>query len=160
MAAQHPHQRRHLVPREERRRAAAEVHLLDLRAAFDQAAHDLDLAADVLDVLGAAPVILRDHLVAGAVVADRVAERHVHVQRQGRRRPLLVARVQRVDVALRGDPGVKAVGGGVRGVARTEPVVLLHQDGVEHEVGCSGNGGADRGICSTDSPVSGMKAAT
>ena len=131
---------RHLVPREERRRAAAQVQLLDLRAALDQAAHDLDLAAHVLDVLGAAPVILGDHLVARAVVADRVAERDVHVQRQRRRRPLLVARVERVDVLLGGDAGVEAVGGGIRGVARAESVVLLHQGGVEDEVGCSGNG--------------------
>ena len=104
------------------------------------AAHDLDLAADVLDVLGRAPVVLGDDLVARAVVADRVAERDVHVQRQRRRRPLVVARGERVDVVLGLDAGVKAISSGVRGVARTESVVFLHQGGVEDEVGCGGIG--------------------
>ena len=70
--------------------------------AFDHAADDADLAADILDVLGAAAVVLGDDLVARAVVADRVAERHVDVQRQRLRMDgvPLVARVQRVDVML------------------------------------------------------------
>jgi len=45
--------------------------------------------------------------------------------------------MERVDVPLGGDAGMKAIGGGIRGVARTESVVLLHQDGVEYEVGCN-----------------------
>ena len=151
-AAQHAHQRGHLVAREERRRAAAPVKLLDDRVALDHAADDADFAADVLDVLGAAAVVLGDDLVARAVVADRVAERHVHVQRQRLRmnRVPLVARMQRVDVMLGLEPVVKAVGGRVGGVAGTEQVVLLHQRGVEHEVGGSkGRGhriGAGRGV--------------
>ena len=111
--------------------------------ALDHAADDADLAADVPDVLGAAAVVLGDDLVAGAVVADGVAERHVHVQRQRLRvhRVPLVARVQRVDVVLGPEPVVKAVGGRVGRVAGAEQVVLLHQRGVEDEVG----GGKGRG---------------
>jgi hypothetical protein len=116
------------------------VQLLDLRAALDQAADDVDLAAEVTDVLRRAPVILGDDLVAGAVVADRVAERDVHVQRQRGLRPLVVACVERVDVVLGGDAGMETVGSGIRGVARTEPVVFLHQGGVEDEVGSGGGG--------------------
>jgi hypothetical protein len=35
--------------------------------------------AEILQVLGRAPMILRNNLVAGAVIADRVAERDVKV---------------------------------------------------------------------------------
>ena len=142
-AAQHAHEVGHLVAGEEGRRAAAPVQLLDGGSPLDHAADDADLAADVPDVLGAAAVVLGDDLVAGAVVADGVAERHVDVQRQRLRvqRVALVARVQRVDVVLGPEAVVKAVGGRVGRVAGAEQVVLLHQRGVEDEVG----GGKGRG---------------
>ena len=87
-----------LVAREERRRAAAPVQLLDLGPPSTSAPTMRDLATQVPDVLGRAAMILGDDLVAGAVVADRVAERDMHVERQRRRRALVIASGERLDV--------------------------------------------------------------
>ena len=78
-AADHGHQRAQLVVREERRSAAAPVQLADALVRAEEIAHELELASEVADVLRGTPAVLRDHLVAAAVVADRAAERQVHV---------------------------------------------------------------------------------
>ena len=134
LPAQRAHQRAHLVVRQERRRAAAPVQLDHRRRALDQSADDADLLLDVADVLGGVVVVLGDDLVARAVVADRVAERHVHVQRQRRRD---VARRQRVDVVGGREAVVEAVRRRIRRVARADAVVLAHQRFVEGD-GCGG----------------------
>ena len=132
-AAQPTHQRRHFVARQERRRAATPVKLLHGRCAFDQRRDEVDLAPDVRDVLGRAAVVLREDLVACAVIADRVAERQVHVQRQRLRRADMVALGERVDVVGGREAVVEAVGGRIRRVARAEAVVLGDERRVEFE---------------------------
>jgi hypothetical protein len=129
--AQRPHQRRHLVPGQEGRRAAAPVQLLDVARALQQVGDGLDLAADVADVFGRAAVILGDHLVARAVVADGVAERHVHVQRKRLVGPQAIALLQRIDVVVGGECPGETVRGRVRGVTRPVAVVLADQRGIE-----------------------------
>jgi hypothetical protein len=79
MLADDFHQPLHLVVAEEGRRAAAEMQLDHVAAAFQRRLLHGNFLAQVLDVLGGAAVILGDDLVAGAVVADRVAERYVDV---------------------------------------------------------------------------------
>jgi hypothetical protein len=74
------HQLAHLVVREEGRRAAAPVQLDDVVRAVEVLALQVELLGQVLQVLGRAPVILGDDLVAGAVIADGVAERDMEVQ--------------------------------------------------------------------------------
>ena len=69
------------------------------------------------------PAIARDDLVAGAVVADRAAERQVHVERQrprGRRRCAVRSSARTVRRGI--ERLDEAVGGGVRGVARSGSV--------------------------------------
>jgi hypothetical protein len=73
------HQLAHLVVRQEGRRAAAPVQLHHLAAALQAAGLQLHFFAEVFQVLGRAAMVLGDDLVAGAVVADRVAEGDVHV---------------------------------------------------------------------------------
>jgi len=76
------HQLAHLVVRQEGRRTAAPVQLGHLVLAVDtlQAARlKRQFLGQVFQVFGAAPVILGDDLVTGAVIADGVAERDVEV---------------------------------------------------------------------------------
>jgi hypothetical protein len=88
------------------------VQLRHRRVAFDQRADDRDLAFQVAHVARRAAAVARDDLVARAVVADRVAERQVHVERQRLRGPRLVARLQRGDVLRRAESFMEAVGRG------------------------------------------------
>ncbi|EXI65287.1 MAG: hypothetical protein AW08_03335 [Candidatus Accumulibacter adjunctus] len=75
------HQLAHLVMRQEGRCAAAPVQLRHLLvAALEAAALQCQFARQVFQVLGGAAMVLGDDLVAGAVVADGVAERDVEVQ--------------------------------------------------------------------------------
>ncbi len=78
---EHVHQAHELRLAQQRRRAAAEVELLDA-GARQVAAHQIRLERERLQVGRDAFALLGRDLVAAAVVADRVAERQVHVQRQ------------------------------------------------------------------------------
>ena len=116
------------------------MQLRDRRGRINEPAHNLDLVCEIADVFFRTAVVLGDDLVAGAVIADGVAERYVQVQRQRLHCRAGCSREQRVDELLGGEPLGETVGGGIRGIARAEPVVLLHQGGVEDELGCGGVG--------------------
>ncbi len=82
-----------------------------------RAGHDADFPRQVVQVLRRPAVIAGDDLVARAVVANGVAERQVHVQRQRRRRGTDVARQQRVNQL----PGTEILAEPVRGRIRRIP---------------------------------------
>src|SRR5690606_33374660 len=79
MAAYAGHQFAHLRMREEGRRAAAPVQLHDFVRALQLRRLHGDFLADILDVLVRVRLVLGDDLVAGAVVANRIAERDMYV---------------------------------------------------------------------------------
>src|SRR5207247_637195 len=78
-------------------------------------------------------VVLGDDLVARAVIADVLAERQVHIQRQRPRRGARNAREQRIDVLFGGKCLGEAIGGGIRRVPRPEAVVFANQRRVERQ---------------------------
>ena len=80
MFARRGHQLPHFVMREEGRRAAAPVQLDHVMVAIQVLALQRQLLRQIFQILGGAPVILGDDLVAGAVIADGVAERDMEVQ--------------------------------------------------------------------------------
>lgn len=135
VGAQLRHEFAQLAGTEEGRGSATEVQLLDHLLAGEVAADDLDLADQARKVRRAAPAILGDHLVAGAVVADVGAERDVHVERQGVSG--LPAVAQGVQLVERADAFVELHGGRIGGVTRAGKVVAPNQvsvpaNGVEH----------------------------
>ncbi len=73
------HQLAQLVVGQEGRRAAAQVQLQDFPRAIEAGHLEIHFLFKVSQVLCRAAVILGDDLVAGAVVADRIAERDVEV---------------------------------------------------------------------------------
>ncbi len=77
--AQVVHQFIHLRVRQIGRRAAAQVQLFDLLGAAQQRRLHADLALEVAKVDSRLVALLRDDLVAGAVVAQRLAERDMQV---------------------------------------------------------------------------------
>ena len=129
VAPQHGHQFGQFLVVEEGGRAAPQMQLADRSAPAQVPDVQVDLAAQQLQVGCTALMVLGDDLVAGAVVAERLAEGDVHVdgqrQRQGRRpaaplleRKLVVARAECFD---------EAVGRGIRGIARPGNVKTLQQ---------------------------------
>ena len=131
VAPQHGHQLAQLVVAEEGGRAAAQVQLADGLAGADARHVQVHLAAQVAQVGRAAVVVLGDDLVAGAVVAQRFAERNVHVQRQrqrhgGRAGAALLQRLDVIGLAERLDEAVRRR---VRGVARPGHVEFGEQFG-------------------------------
>ncbi|MEI2695157.1 MAG: hypothetical protein V9E90_08810 [Saprospiraceae bacterium] len=79
MLADDVHQASHFVVRKESRCAAAEVQLNHVATAVQRRFLHRDFLAQVLDVLGGTAMVLGDDLVAGAVVANRIAEGDVDV---------------------------------------------------------------------------------
>ncbi len=111
------------------------MQLLDALGRIQVAADQLDLLFQALQVDMGATTVLGDDFVAGAVVADVRAERHMHVQRQRSHRLAAVAQgVEQVEgTHLAG----KLRRSRVRGVARPRYVVAADQvrvptNGVEH----------------------------
>src|SRR5690606_37144625 len=94
-APERAHERTHLVVRDEGRRAAAPVQLLDRTLPAEQFRLQLDLAVQRFEVGRGAAAILRDDLVARSVEADRGAERQVHVERERRALPFGAAAPRR-----------------------------------------------------------------
>ncbi len=129
------HQLAQFVMTEEGRRPAAEVQLLDFLVRVQVAGHQLDFLLQALQVGLGPATVLGDDLVAGAVVADVRAERHMHIQRQRSQGLAAVAQgMQQVEGA---DLAVELHGGGIGGVARSREVVAVDQirvptNGVEH----------------------------
>jgi hypothetical protein len=94
----------------------------------------LDFLGEVFDILRRPAVVLGHHLVAGAVVADGVAEWHVHIDRE--------RLVDAADVALR-EPLPAGLGterldepvrGRVRGITRSVDVELANEVRVENQI--------------------------
>ncbi|MNQ78217.1 hypothetical protein D3C85_931210 [compost metagenome] len=135
MLAQVRHQLAQLVVAEKGRRAAAKVQLLDFLGRVEVAGDQLDFLLQPLQVGQGATTILGDDLVAGAVVANVRAERHMHVERQ--RAQGLAAVAQGMKQVEGADLTVKLHGRRIRGVARPRQVVAADQirvptNGVEH----------------------------
>ncbi|KAG1244671.1 hypothetical protein G6F65_021666 [Rhizopus arrhizus] len=103
----------------------------------------LDMQRDVLrqriQIAGGAFVMTRHHLVTGAVVTDRVAERDMDVQRQGRGRAGDAPLLQRLPVVLLAESGVIAISRGVRGVSR--PILVQPCQQLGREKGRAGGWG-------------------
>jgi len=90
MLAQVRHQLTQFIVAEKGRCAAAEMQLLDFLRRVEVAGDQLDFLLEPLQIRLRTPAILGNDLVAGAVVTNVRAERHMHVQRQ---RPLRLAAV-------------------------------------------------------------------
>jgi hypothetical protein len=135
--------------REVGRRAAAEVELHDLlRAAGERVGGEADLLLEAREVALDDRVVAADDDVAAAVRAERLAERQVRVEREGRRALPAGA----VDVAGGGarDLVHEVRRGRVRGVARAGAVVLRRELEGAREVGAVRRtvheGGAHAGV--------------
>ncbi|MNZ69177.1 hypothetical protein D3C78_874690 [compost metagenome] len=136
--AQLRHQLAQFVMAEKGRGAATEVQLFDFLVRVQVAGDQLDFLFQALQVGLGAAAILGDDFVAGAVVADVRAKRHVHIQRE--RAPGLAAVAQGVEQVERADLAVELHGGRVRGVAWSRQVITADQigvptNGVEHHAG-------------------------
>ncbi|MNZ43654.1 hypothetical protein D3C78_612610 [compost metagenome] len=136
--AQGGHQLAQFHMAEESWRTAAEMQLLDTLFRVEVAGDQLDFLLQALQVGRGAATVLGDDLVAGAVVADVGAERHMHVQRQWARGSTAFA--QGVEQVERAHFAVQLHGGRVGGVAWPGQIVAADQVGiptkvVEHEGG-------------------------
>ena len=124
--AQHVHQRCQLRIVEERRRAATEVQLRHHRHLTERLADQIQLLLQRLQVGPDTTVVARDDLVARAVVAYRLAERHVHVDRHRRPGPAHTAEIaalrQRLLVMFGRECLDEPIGRRVRGVARPRAI--------------------------------------
>jgi hypothetical protein len=129
----------HLPVRQVGRRAAAEVQLVDPLVSGQQRALHGNLAIQVMEVFDRLAVILRDDLVATAVVAQRRAKRDMHIQRQRRAVAVRIEAGDRVPVLCGAEAAAEAVGGRIRRVARTRLVELAHQRGIEFHRWCQRN---------------------
>ena len=135
LRAQQRAQLGHLFAAEEGRRAAAPVHLADAPVVSQQRTDARDLLAEALDILRRLRVAARHDFVARAVVAQRVAERDVHVDRK--------RLCDATDIAL-GEPMAalgfsesfhEPVRGRIRGIARPADVVSTYQYRVDDQIG-------------------------
>ncbi len=107
-------------------RAAAQMQLFDAAPALEVAGDEVDFALQEAQVLGGLGVIAGDDLVAAAVVADRVAERDVDVQRQ-RAHAAGAGLGQPAGVRVRIEGLDETVGGGIGGIARSGLVVAAQR---------------------------------
>ncbi|MNX08590.1 hypothetical protein D3C86_382930 [compost metagenome] len=156
-AAQQGHQFAQFFVVEKGRRAAAQVQLADGRTGPELRDLQRHFACEVVEVLPPALAVLRHDLVAGAVVAQRFAERDVHVQRQrlaGRVR--IAPQVQRLRVVAGAEGLDEAVGRGVRGVARAGHVEAAQQLDGQHGrgLGNAGQGQAHDAVSFSDGSAS------
>ncbi|MNE76975.1 hypothetical protein D3C80_1732500 [compost metagenome] len=128
MLAQGRHQLAQLLRAEEGGRAAAEVQLFNPLLWVQVAGDQLDFLLQALQVGRGAAAVLGDDFVAGAVVADVGAERHMHIQRQWAHGTTALAQgVQQVE---RAHFAVQLHGGRVGGVAWAGQVVAADQVGI------------------------------
>ena len=129
MLAQQGHQRAQLIVREEGGRAAAQVQLADGLALAAMGRVQGHLARQVVQVDGSAIVVARHDLVAGAVVAQRLAERHMHIQRQrhGSRCGTRFAVFKCQDIVFSTESLHETIGRGERGVSGPRYVEATQQ---------------------------------
>ena len=134
------------VVREKRGRAAAEMKLFEFLGARNVLFDEVALAADHLNIGGAARMVARYDFVAAAVKAHVVAEGNVHVERERSRMLGSAAAGESLLIVSRTEGGIKAVGGRVGGVAGGRHVELLEEGHVGqfnaagfrgHHVGCA-----------------------
>ncbi|MNS94229.1 hypothetical protein D3C72_1284410 [compost metagenome] len=120
---------------EEGRCAAAEMQLDHLLATAEFFRHQRDFLFQVVEVGVGAALVLGDDLVAAAVVADGVAERDMHVQRDAAMVCPNGALRQAMFIIIHPETGVKTVGGRIGGVTRTGPFQCFDQGPVENTLG-------------------------
>ena len=117
---------------EEGRRATAEMQLVDTPARIEQFALQAHLLDQVLDVGICAVLMAGDDLVAAAVIAKRVTEWHMDIDRQRLGLGIIAVAGQRQAPVVRlAEAVVELDGRWIRGVARAPPVVTLDQVEVE-----------------------------
>ena len=139
MLPQELHEPRQLVIRKKRGRAAAQVQLAHGQALAATLGVQLHLAPEVVQIPHGPAVVTRDHLVAGAVVAHRLAEWHMHIQRdrrdagRGMRGPL----TQGLEVVSLAKTAGEPVGCGKRGIARAAHIKAAQQFGSDSSHGNS-----------------------
>ena len=128
-APQHGHELAELVVAEECGRSAAEMQLAHGLALPQLGRVQVHLARKIAQVLGRTVLVLGDDLVAGAVIAQRLAERHMHVERQRKheRRRTRAALAQGLQVLDRAEGLDKAVGRGIRGVPGPGHIMTTQQ---------------------------------
>ena len=129
-ASQHAHELAQLDVAEKGRTAPAQMQLRDHLAQTHVRGVEIDLATQVAQVLRATFMVLGDDLVAGAVVAQRLTERNVHIQRQrhGRSEPLSPL-FECLDVVGRTESLDEAVGSRIGRVTRPWHVITAQQLG-------------------------------
>jgi hypothetical protein len=119
-----------LLVRQEGGCAAAQVHLRHRRPPPEVTGPELDLGVEQLQVFGPALMVLGDDLVAGAVVAQRLAERHMDIDRQrsGLARTLVTLHQRRLVLcgSMRLDEAIRR---GIAGVARPRRPEAVQQGG-------------------------------
>ena len=135
MALDHVEQVGELDVAQESRRATAQVQLRHLVTSAEMLDLQLELAREVAQVFGRLAVVLGDDLVAGAVVAQRLAEGDMHIERERQRHRAGPALLERLDIVVATKGLDEAVGGRVRGVARPRHIEApekLLVDGMAH----------------------------
>ena len=124
MLTQLGHQLAQFVMAEKRRCAAAEVQLFDLLFGVEVAGNELYFLLQTLQIRLCAASVLGHDFVAGAVIANVRAERHVDVQRHRAQR--FAAFAQGVQQIKRADLAVELHRCGIRGIARSGHVVTAN----------------------------------
>ncbi len=122
--AHHRHQATNIVGIEVSGRAAAPVQLVRHALGIDQLRGTRHFAVERRQIGLGFAVVARRHHVAAAVVAKRIAERDVRIQRQPAIRRRCGQRLGPVGLAK---PGMKIRCSGIRRVARTRHAVFLKQ---------------------------------
>ena len=138
MAAQHGHQFAQFIGRQKGRGAAAKMQLGRAPVGAEVSRHQRHFFGQITQVLGGAAVVLGDNFVAATKVAERLAKRHMDVNRQGRvvasrRGALLQVR----EVSGLSKFSVKTVCRWVRGVTGAEFVKAADQCFREFNIGQS-----------------------
>src|SRR5690606_7621920 len=123
------HQRTQLIMRQKSRRTAAEMNLRDLARAVETGSLQRDLTCKVFEVFRRATALLGNDLVATTVVADRIAERNVEVQRQRPGSARFQPAFERFSVECLD----KAVGGGIRCIPWSADIEAADQIGIKDD---------------------------
>ncbi len=96
------------------------MHLLDLTHAGEQRRLHADLALEIVQIPYRLAAITRDHLVAGAVIANGIAKRNMQINRQCASRAHLATMRHRFQVGIGAELIGKTISRRIRRIARTE----------------------------------------